>query len=298
MSLYHRYVVEGYKKGPRLLLLAGIHGDECEPMLALAQMRLQIDAAHLRGRVTLIPVANESAFARGSRVGEDGLDLARTFPGKSDGSITERLAAELTAEIHDTDFFVDLHTGGNRVNILPMTGFMLHADRRVLEIQRQMAESFNLPIVWGTSPALEGRSLSAARDAHVPAIYAEYGGGGRFRAEAVSDYITGCLNVMSSLGMIEPSHSPPRVKHRMDDLDSDSGNLQLGHIATADGVFVPKVDLGDQVIVGQEIGRIVDLFTGAEKIVRAEGAGTVLMRHELPKVVRGCALCVLINLTR
>lgn len=45
-----------------------------------------------------------------------------------------------------------------------------------------MARAFGLPLIWGTDPTLPGRSLSVARDANVPAIYAEYLGGGRLNS--------------------------------------------------------------------------------------------------------------------
>ena len=52
-----------------------------------------------------------------------------------------------------------------------MTGFMLpHDDPPRLEAQRRMALAFNLTVIWGTSEELDGRSLSVARDASIPAI--------------------------------------------------------------------------------------------------------------------------------
>ena len=296
MSLYRRHVIEGSEPGPRLLILAGVHGDECEPMVAVSRLRREIAAEDLRGRLTLIPVANESAYRRLTRVGEDGLDLARTFPGNSNGSVTERLASELTDEIRNADYLIDLHTGGMRLDILPMTGFMLHADSKILDQQRRIAEAFDLPIVWGTSATLEGRSLSAARDVGVPAIYAEYGGGGGFRNDTVAAYESGCVKVMAALEMIELAPFCSRVQRRIDDWGADSGHLQVCHCAPIDGVFVPGVELGTRVIVGQEIGRIVDLHSGEHTIVPAEKAGLVLTLYSFPHVERGTGLCVIIDI--
>ena len=52
--------------------------------------------------------------------------------------------------------------------MLPLAGYMLHRDAAVLDAQRRMARAFNLPVIWGTDWRLEGRSLSAARNAGVP----------------------------------------------------------------------------------------------------------------------------------
>lgn len=296
MSFYRRHVIEGQRPGPRLLIMAGVHGDECEPMVAVSQLRAQLDPAKLSGCVMLIPVANESAYRRASRTGEDDLDLARTFPGNPSGSTTERLAAELTEEIRNVDYLIDLHTGGKCLEILPMTGFMLHSDGKVLEKQRQMAEAFDLPIIWGTSAALNGRSLSVARDANIPAIYAEQGGGGRFRPGTVEAYVSGCTKVMAELGMVHRTHFESRVQHRIDDWGSNSGHLQVCHPAPDDGVFLPAVALGERVRTGQELGRVVNLLSGEQAVSTADRDGTVLLLCAASQVTRGTGLCVLVDL--
>src|SRR5262245_64646620 len=100
-------------------------------MAAVRRLAAEIDAARLHGRVTLVPVVNEPAFRRGQRTAEDGLDLARTCPGRADGSVTERVAHALTGLIRSADYYVDLHTGGTRLRVLPLVGYMLHPDRAV-----------------------------------------------------------------------------------------------------------------------------------------------------------------------
>jgi predicted deacylase len=277
-----------------MLVLAGVHGDECEPMLAVRQLRDSIAASQLSGEVVLVPVANPSAYACAARVGEDGLDMARTFPGNAGGSITQRLAAQLTEEIRRANFLIDLHTGGRILDILPMTGFMLHDNPQVLAVQRQMAEAFNLPIVWGTTAALEGRSLSAARDAGVAAIYAEMGGGGGFRADTVAAYVAGCLQVLSALGMTKPVPIPSQVQYRLDDWQPNSGHLQVCHPAPCDGVFLPAVRLGDWVQPGERLGNVVNAVTDERAEVVAAHAGLVLMLFASAQVKQATGVCVIV----
>ena len=85
----------GDQDRPHLLITAGVHGDEYEPMEAVRRLFSRFSAKPLRGRVTLVPIVNEPAFRLRQRAAEDGLDLARTCPGRDDGSITERIAAAL-----------------------------------------------------------------------------------------------------------------------------------------------------------------------------------------------------------
>ncbi len=84
--------ISGAHDGPHLLILGGMHGDEFEPMAAIRRLIRELNPAQLNGHVTLVPVVNEAAFLLGQRTAQDGLDLARTCPGRLDGSITERTA--------------------------------------------------------------------------------------------------------------------------------------------------------------------------------------------------------------
>lgn len=81
-------------------------------MMAVRRLGEELDPGTLRGEVTLVPVVNEPAFHRGTRTADDGLDLARTCPGRPDGSETERVAHALSELIRSHDHFIDLHTGG------------------------------------------------------------------------------------------------------------------------------------------------------------------------------------------
>ena len=170
--------ITGKAPGPKLLILGGIHGDEFESMWAIRRLKEALDPEELCGAVTLVPVVNEAAYWRGQRTAEDDLDLARTCPGRADGTITERIAHAVSAMIREADFLIDLHSGGLISRFYPTVGYMLHPDAGVLERQREMARAFNMPVVWGTYAGHDGRTLSIARDAGIPAIYSEWMGAG------------------------------------------------------------------------------------------------------------------------
>jgi predicted deacylase len=289
------HVVNHGLPGPQLLITGGVHGDEFEPPLAIRRLIDQPELSALRGRLTLVPVVNAAAFRRGNRVAEDGLDLARTCPGRADGSITERTAHALTALIRSADYYIDLHTGGTALAVWPMTGYMLHPRSDVREKQRALARTFNLPVVWGTDPHLDGRSLSVARDANIPAIYAEYQGGGRCSPRGIEAYIDGCLNVMVTLNMIDRRLPPPKVLLFVEDDRQGSGHMQRCHPSPAGGCFEPAVTLGQPVEAGQPLGQIVDPLTGERHTVLSEQTGRVLVLRTFPLVKPGDSLAVILE---
>jgi predicted deacylase len=276
--------ITGQADGLHLLITGGVHGDEFEPMAAIRRLMREIEPSRLRGRITLVPVVNEPAFARRSRVAEDEKDLARTCPGRDDGSITERIAAALSRLIHSADFYVDLHTAGSLYEILPLAGYVLHADPRVLDQQRQMTRAFNLPIVWGTSARLEGRSLSVARDANIPAIYVEHGGGGRCDPAGVDACVEGCLNVARLLDMLDHAGVSDRVRYVVEDDRDGSGHLQAQHTAPVRGYFEPAVRLGQVVEPEQPLGRILDPLGEAPCLISAQVPGMVVFLRTFPSV--------------
>jgi predicted deacylase len=288
------------RPGPRLLVTGGVHGDEFEPMAAVRRLigcfRAADPPAVLKqGTLTLVPVVNEAAFLSGARTAPDGLDLARTCPGKPDGSLTERTAHALSQLIRAADAYIDLHSGGTACCVLPMTGYSLHTDPAVLERQRAMARAFNLPIVWGTTPALEGRSLSVARDAGVAAIYAEYGGSGRCDPRGVAAYVAGCLNVMALLEMIDAEVPPCRVEHTIEDPRADSGHMQICNPAPLTGHFEPAVELGQRVAAGELLGTVTDILARSCCEIRAQQSGIVLVLRTFPRVLAGESVGVILE---
>lgn len=285
------------RPGPHLLITGGVHGDEYEPMAAIRRLREAFDPAELKGRVTLVPVVNEPAFHRRSRTAEDGLDLARVCPGNPEGSVTEQIAAALSELIREADYYIDLHTGGIQYEIMSLAGYGLHQDETILNKQREMARAFNLPTIWGTSDRLEGRSLSVARDAGVPAIYAEFTGGAKCAQGGVQLYADGCLNVARYLGMIERTISDSRIEYVVEDDRDNAGHLQIQMPAMVDGFFERRVKLGDVVGRNQILGKIFDPLGGRGINVAAPHDGIVLMLQSYPAAKKGESLGAILPIT-
>lgn len=287
-----RRVLQGKQPGPRLLISAGVHGDEFEGMAALRRLAQDRAADDLRGTLTLVPVVNEAAYLRGDRVAEDGLDLARTCPGRSQGSVTERTAWALSRLIREADFYIDLHSGGSTMSVWPLTGYTLHADPRVLDAQRGMARAFNLPVVWGTDSRLQGRSLSVARDAGVPAIYAEYLGSGQCSADGVEAYVQGCRQVLVHLNMLDGQLPASRVRYEIEDTTENSGHMQICNPAPRTGFFDPAVSLGQLVKAGDLFGTVCDPLGDQVEPVHADRHGLVLALRTFSRVMQGDSLGV------
>jgi len=296
-----QFAFRGTSDGPHLLVTGGVHGDEFEPMAAIRRLVALFEnhapeISGFRGRVTLIPVVNEAAFLRGHRCADDGLDLARTCPGRSDGSVTEQTAWALSETIRNAHYYIDLHTGGTELSVHPLTGYVMHANPDVLEKQRRMARAFNLPVVWGTAANLEGRSLSVARNANVPAIYCEYLGAATCDPAGVAAYVNGCLNVMSELGMLDRPRPESRIEHVVENPQPNSGHMQVCNPSPATGYFETNVKLGDAICAGDPLGTVHPLDGGKPSIIAATQTGIVLVLRTFPRVRAGESVGVVMEM--
>jgi len=292
---------QGSSDGPHLLITGGVHGDEFEPIAAIRRLiqRFQLQdesVCDLQGRVTLIPVVNESAFLRGHRCGEDGKDLARTCPGHADGSLTEQTAHALSQLIRSADYYIDLHTGGTELSVFPLAGYVMHANPAVLEVQRRMARAFNLPVIWGTAANLDGRTLSVARNADVPAIYCEYLGSATSSREGVEAYVEGCLNVMSEIGMLDRPKLANQVQYFVENPAPGSGHMQVCNPSPCSGYFETALKPGDRVYAGDLLGTVFPLDDAEPQPIRSTQTGIVLVLRTFPRVLAGESVGVILEL--
>ena len=290
--------VKGQQRGPKMLITGGVHGHEFEPMAAVRRLIKQIDPADIRGELTLVPGVNEAAFERQHRWAEDGLDLARVGPGRRDGSVTERTAHALSQLIQSADYYIDLHTGGTTLSVLPMSGYVLHDDPAILEQQRGMAQAFNLPFVWGTSGKLDGRSMSVARDAGVPAIYAEYEGAATLNPEGTDAYVEGCLNVLGHLDMLEREPPPSRIEYVVEDERAGAGYMQIQNPTPIAGFFEPAVRLGQRMKAGDSMGTVSDILGDQCETVCAAHDGSVLTLKTFCRVDANDSVGVIVDVDR
>jgi len=291
---------KGVIAGPHLIFTAGVHGDEYEPVLAATRLSHYLEKnTLLKGKVTIVPIVNPTAYETSSRLGEDGLDLARICPGHIDGSSTEKEAAKVSALIAQADYLVDMHTGGVMYDIYPLAGYMLHQNEAILQQQRDMAMAFPLPVIWGTDATPDGRTLSVARDRNIPAIYLEYGGGTGIRSYVIDSYFKGCINLLSNLGMLnEISETLPlEERYWVEDPRTNSGYLQGMMPSPAEGIFEADVTIGQQVTAGQCWGAIHNPYTGQSQKVYAAIDGLVFLLRNLVKVKEGDALGGILPIT-
>src|SRR4029453_16902027 len=107
-------VVNGAKPGPVLAIVSGAHGTEYASIIAVERLIRQLGATALSGTVILVPLVNipsfEQKIAHVNPV--DGKSMNRFYPGKPDGTQTERASLAITRDVVEkSDHLIDLHGG-------------------------------------------------------------------------------------------------------------------------------------------------------------------------------------------
>lgn len=236
---------------PRVVIVAGVHGDELVGPHALVELAQELAPNGLRGTVVLVPSANPLAFAAGQRKApDDNLDLNRIFPGKRGGSSTERIADSLvTSVVGDADMVIDLHSAGREGDLVPLSGFR-EARNDCARRSALAAAAFGLEHFWMMRWA-PGTLSTWANQQGIPAVGCEVGGRGTAARGQIAIYKQGVIRCLRSLGMLDPPLEvtlPPKVW------------TQEYLTAPCDGLLEVLVELGQEVASGETLARVRDLW--------------------------------------
>src|SRR5690349_19509252 len=135
--------------GPTVIVEGGNHGDEYEGPIVIGELIRELDVGAIQGRLILMPSINIHAVMASRRTSPvDGLNFNRSFPGDPYGTITQQIACF----VHDQIFpigqaFLDLHSGGSSLDILPSAIIEPTIDRELARRNVAAARAFDAPQV-------------------------------------------------------------------------------------------------------------------------------------------------------
>jgi predicted deacylase len=221
-------VVHGGRPGPVLALLAGAHGTEYASIIALEKLIPMIDATELSGTVIIVPLLNVPSFEKvvPHLNPVDGKNMNRMYPGKPDGTQTERASHAITTQVvQQADHVIDFHGGDIDESLRPYAYW--NKTGRVAQdaISRGMVLAFGLDhIVISTGrPTDQAASVyfeNTATTRGKPSIIVEAGHAGTVEDSDVALLVNGTLSVMRHLKMLPgeatPVESPVWIDHLAD----------------------------------------------------------------------------------
>ena len=280
-------------EGPTVLVTGGNHGDEFEGPLAVAEWCARADAAALTGRVIALPYMNPPAVAAGRRLSPvDGGNMNRIFPGRPDGTVTEKIADYFQCVLLPmADVVLDFHSGGASLDFVPLAASHVLPDPGQDRRCAAARDAFGAPYTLGMVEIdAVGMYDTAAEEMGRTFVTTELGGAATSRPETVAIARRGLRNVLLHAGVIagEPEPVPPAIH-----LTQAGGDCF--HFAEAGGMVEFLVPLGDTVARGDVIARVWTLHaTGVAPLeVTAKMDGLLMARHVRGLVQPGDCLAVL-----
>jgi N2-acetyl-L-2,4-diaminobutanoate deacetylase len=190
--------------GPTALLTGANHGDEYEGPIALFDLARNLRAEEVSGRVIILPAMNYPAFRVGTRTSPiDKGNMNRTFPGRADGTVTEKIADYIQRHLLPmADLVLDIHSGGKTLEFLPFAAAHRLPDKAQEARCIAAMEAFNAPY---SMMLLEldamGMYDSAAEEMGKTFVSTELGGGGTARPETIAIALRGVRNVLVNAGI-------------------------------------------------------------------------------------------------
>jgi predicted deacylase len=278
---YHAIV--GQRAGLTFLLTAGIHAAEYTGTLAALRLAQLLDPKQVTGTLVIVPLLNRPGFFERSVYinPEDGQNLNRAFPGKADGTWSERFAYHvLTDLVLHVDRAMDLHAGDMVEALEPFLGYLQTGNPDVDEKSREMIEAYT-DARWVTTvlPGGEqaGMLYGAAAQHGVPAILAESGGCGLPIEADIQRHVNGVLNIWRALGLLMDAPPGQGAKPR-----HVAANLWLR--SEHEGIFLCRVKPGDNVIQGQALGEMVDLLGNHLMTIESPADGFIMFTVTSPAI--------------
>src|SRR5215470_4039545 len=280
-------VIRGAKPGPVLALVSGAHGTEYASIIALEKVIQSLDPAQVSGTVIIVPLVNIQSFAQ--KVPHvnpvDGKSMNRFYPGKRDGTQTERASLMITQQVVEgCDYLIDYHGGDLDENLRPYSYWPKSGNDKQDAITRDMTLAFGLDhiIIWSDRPKDPNASRYLDNTANTrgkPAIAVEAGYSGTVEPQDVHALVKGTLSVMRYLKMLPGT--PTMVEHpvwigKIDTITSDQT-----------GFFYPLVDRGTYVEQGMKVGYVTDYFGNTIFDAHAPAAGVVLYICGVPSMKKG-----------
>ena len=279
--------------GPCLWLNAGTHGDEFEGQVALRNLVHSLQPEKISGHVLVTPSLNMPATINNSRCSPiDKLNLNRVFPGRTGGTMTEKIAVFALAElVSRADFVVDLHAGGTRYDSLVYA--MMHRYQNAATAQATLAllRAFRAPygVIFDTEPDRESMLDTAVEDRDKPFIAIELGGSGVLTPRSVAATARSVRNVLVHCGLADAQIEAGQV-------DTEMLSVPPGGFVVAEdhGIFEPFFDLGDMIESGAAVGQLHSIHRPdrAPIVHRIKDGGRLLMRRSTGTTTHGDFLVV------
>ncbi|WP_434999863.1 succinylglutamate desuccinylase/aspartoacylase family protein [Vibrio scophthalmi] len=263
-------VFKGKKPGKKIVITAGVHGDEYNGVLAAQKTARELVGKELAGTVTIVPMINLTGMLNHSRdfysadPDASPCNLNRFFPGDANGNEANRFIHALWHHLlkPNADLAIDLHTQTSGT-VYPLYVF---ADFR-LEQAIEMARLTN-PDAILNDPGDAGVLETMWNSSGIPSITIEVGMGRYTELTLIDRTVNGIFNILKHHELLQGEVDA--VIPCLEGQEITSIRAEIG------GFVIPQVSMMDKVEQNQLVAIQYDNFGDELKRYYAPNGGTVL----------------------
>jgi predicted deacylase len=248
-------IINGNKNGKTVLITGGTHGGEYPGAETAIRLAKELTPDDVSGALIIVHPLNVPAFfAKLQYIGPyDALNLNREYPGRATGTVTQRIAYEVSSKLFtQADFYMDLHGGDLHEDLTP---FVFYSTAEATDEQIQIAKNaaIALGVKYVLPSASANGSMGCASAMGVPSILCEIGRCGLWSEAEVGQYVSGVKNILRLLKVLPGDAAP----------NNDYVLLKpmTGVSSEQTGCWYPSVKIGERVKAGQKIGEVRDFFS-------------------------------------
>lgn len=265
------------KKGPTVLIMGGVHGDEINGVAIVRDIIQKKINKPISGTIICIPVFNVFGYLNLSREFPDGRDLNRMFPGSQNGSLASQFAYQFVHEIAPlVDYVIDYHTGGSDRENYPQVRCAFK-DQHLFDL----AKVFGAPFILNSNYIPKTIRDTVNKMGKTMLLF-EGGKSKNLDQKVINCGIQGAINVLKHLGMHDGNVIIPAAPI----LIESSKWLRAPH----SGMLRLLVENGTWVTRKTHLAKITDPYGEFKIIVKAPFDCYIFGLNTTPIVNKGDAL--------
>lgn len=286
-SIGHPYfvpvsVVKGKNPGPKFMLIAGVHGDELNPILTVNQVKRNLSPETLHGTVTIVHMLNIPGLVNNTRdYNSTGRYSSNTNLNRGIDAMKDTYSEQIYSKLlwegvlkPNADFAIDVHTGG--ATKFPFLLYTTHSNEKV----NRMAELSGADAVKVELEGTEGAVEDAYLKLGVPAVTYEVGAGSLIEPHYVARAVDGIMNTLIYSGNLKGEFK----KFKNKTVFANTWNRISAEHA---GMVEYKVKLNDSVKKDDIIAVGYDNFGNVIAQYKAKNDGTVFALRNYPFFEKG-----------
>lgn len=287
-------IIKGKSEGPVFTIIAGVHGFEYPPIVAIQSLLKEIDQEQLTGTLIIIPIANTASFYNRTPFinPQDKKNLNNAFPGKENGSITEQIAHFITTNVISvSDILLDVHGGDACEDLIPFVCYYNNIKKpNETALAKKLSENSGFEYVVSypynisdTDPA-KYTFKQAVQDGKT-ALSIECGKLGNVQKENVNLIKKGVYNMLATMKMYSNSSGPHHnIVYR---------NNQTYVSSSTKGIFYSEYKAGDTVKKNDIVGHTTDEFGTIIEEYKASKDGIILYMLATPPInIDDTVMCI------